>query len=152
MAKEFMDEFEEIKGWYSEDLQDIFLPEYLLKLKNPFSKKDTFAVLQPYQGGEIRDVFTEIEKENLLKLLENDTELKEKFVKFVNQTLKKAEKTGLTLDFLGNKNLSIISDNKKSRLVVLDPHHTYKTDEQENNCGQRCVEKLNYLRNLIKEI
>ena len=129
-----------------------FLQEFLIKLKSPIHNKESLAILQPYQTGEIRDIFTEIPKEKLIELLNSNSALKAKFIKFVKQTLAHAEATEETLDFLGDKNLSIISTEDEDRLVVLDPHHVYKTSDQENNSGERCQEKLKYLGEVVGEL
>ncbi len=148
----FREEIKQVKEWYSPDLHDIFLDEYMLKLKDPFTKKEALAVLQPYQSGEIKDIFTDISQEELIALLSHNTKLKDKFIKFTKQTLAHAEKTEEVLDLLGDKNLSIISNKNDDRLIVLDPHHIYKTSDQENNAGPRCQEKLTYLKTISDKL
>ncbi len=148
----FRSEIKQVKEWYSPDLHDIFLAEYMLKLKDPFTKKEALAVLQPYQTGEIKDIFTDISKDDLITLLNNNADLKNKFIKFTKQTLQHANKTEEVLDLLGDKNLSIISSENNDRLVVLDPHHIYKTSDSENNVGVRCQEKLAYLKSVLNEL
>jgi hypothetical protein len=145
----FKEELEKIMEWYSEDLHDIFLQEFLIKLKSPTLKKESLAILQPYQTGEIKDIFTEISKKELIELLNSDTILKEKFKKFVKETIMHAESTEETLDFLGDKNLSIIFTKDEEKLVILDPHHIYKTSDKENGCGEKCQEKLKYLKEVV---
>ena len=110
------------------------------------------AVLQPYQTGEIRDIFTEISQENLIELLNNNLELKNKFINFTKQTLKHAESTQETLDLLGDKNLSIILNEDEDKFVILDPHHIYKTSDKEHDCGARCQQRLDYLKDILEKI
>jgi len=135
-AKLFKEELEEIKKWYSDDLRNIFLPEYIIKLKSPLNKKESLAILQPYQTGEIIDIFEEIKKEDLIKLLKEDFDFQKTFLSFINQTINHVETTEEILDFLGNKNLSIIvNQESKPKLIVLDPHHVFKTSDKKNHCG-----------------
>ena len=152
-AKLFKEEVEEIKKWYSDDLHDIFLPEYIIKLKSPSSKKESLAILQPYQTGEIIDVFEEIKKEDLIKLLKENLDFQKTFLNFITKTVKHVEKTEEILDFLGNKNLSIIiNQEKKPKLIVLDPHHIFKTSDKQNHCGERCAKRIDYLKSVAQEL
>ena len=83
-GKFFSQEYKEIKGWYGDELSDLFLPEYIVKLKSPKNKK-SMAILQPYQGKEMKDIFIEIPKEKLINLLETNQELKNKFIGFIKK-------------------------------------------------------------------
>jgi hypothetical protein len=148
----FKEELEQVREWYSKDLRDIFLQEFLIKLKSPADKKESLAILQPYQTGEIKDIFTGITKDELIKLLDTDPVLKNKFIKFVKQSIIHEKATEEVLDFLGDKNLSLVSTENENQLVILDPHHVHKTSNKENDSGKRCQEKLEYLKEVVSNL
>jgi hypothetical protein len=152
VSNNFKEEYEEIKSWYSGDALKVFLPEYVLRFKNPKGKRVAVGILQPYETGEIRDLFNEINKDELTELLKNNNELKEVFISFVSQTLERANKTEEVLDFLGNKNLSIIGQEDEAKLRVLDPHVIYKVSGKGNERSKRSAEYLEYLKEIREKI
>jgi hypothetical protein len=145
-------EYEQIRSWYKGDAQKVFLPEYILKLKNPKNKKIAIAILQIYQGGEIKDIFNETKKEDLIKILQENEVLRKIFINFTEQTIKHADETQEILDFFGNKNLSLINDNGNYKLMVIDPHVIYKTSDDKNKCGEKAMKYLNYLKEISKMV
>lgn len=151
-GKFLLDEYNLVRSWYSEKAQAVFLPEYVIRMKGPSERKGVFAILQPFQSGSIKDLFNEITKEELVDKFDSNEELKNLFLVFTKETLAHEKETGEVLDFLGNKNLSIIESEKEEQLVVLDPHVIYKTSDPEKNVGERSREKLRYLADLLHEI
>ena len=152
VANYFKEEYEEIKSWYSGDALKVFLPEYVLRFKNPKGKRVAVGILQPYKTGEIKDFFNEIEKDELIELLKNNNKLKGIFISFVDQTVERANKTEEILDFLGNKNLSVIGQEGEAELRVLDPHVIYKVSDKGNDPSKRSMEYLEYLKEIRKEV
>ncbi len=73
----FVKEYQQVRDWYGQEFSDFFLPEYIIKLKNPRKAErcDSLAILQPYQGQELQDIFTEIPKDEFVDLLKQNKEL-----------------------------------------------------------------------------
>lgn len=150
----FVKEYQQVRDWYGQELSDFFLPEYIIKLKNPrkSEKCDSLAILQPYQGQELQDVFTEIPKNELVNLLQENKNLGHKFVHFINATLDHEAKTGETLDLIGRKNISLVDHGKDARFVVLDPHWIHWTDKDKDDSALQTRQRLNYLKEILDEI
>ncbi|NMC51297.1 hypothetical protein GYA54_01030 [Candidatus Kuenenbacteria bacterium] len=154
-GRSFVKDYQYIKSWYSAEIQkEVFLEQFVLRLKDPRTKKDSIAVLQRY-GDELRDVFCEIRRDELVSFLRRDNKLKEVFINFVEETRKHEQQTGEVVDFIGFRNLSIMREGEGYRLALLDPHDIHKT-EDENGKGDLSVERsvamLEYLVGIADEL
>lgn len=143
-GKFLMQELNEIKSWYTEDLADeIFLPEFLIQLKGPNNQK-SLAILQPFKYKNLlRDIFTEIDQNEFTEIMKRNDNLCSTFIKFSEQTINHATLTKKTLDLIGNKNV-VIFDNQK--LIILDPHFIHSTKNEPDGSSENTQKRLGELR------
>lgn len=96
----------------------------------------------------MRDIFRDFAKDELVDLLNDNKKLRGEFNKFIGETLKHSERENETLDLIGPKNLSIVEENGRYKLLVLDPHWIHHTDVG----GDDAVEKTNWRLAYLKQI
>lgn len=147
-AKEIKQEHEMVKDWYKE-IEGLVPREWTLILAGPRDGRPAIATLQEYYGSEIRDIFKEIEKDELAGLLDNQPRLKADLENFLRLSREQALATGETIDLLGNKNLSLIKKDGEERLVLLDPHLISNPWRNEEDVKARLASRLAYLEEIL---
>ena len=145
-------EYETVRSWYTPDIREkVLLPEYFFLAKGPRGKNSLF-ILQPFQGTNIQDVFSGIERKTLFTLLCKHDDLRENFREFTLQTWRHAQEyEGEIPDLLGEKNLVLAWNDGYPSLRFLDAHPILSLRK---NIHWRLVLKrrLMFLMNIIAEV
>ncbi len=148
----FREELAEIKSWYGEEMEHLFLQEFFIESKGP-KGKPAFIILQEYLNGFLRDIFEDLDEKDWEEI-RRDVGLRRDLLDFINKTLEHERKTGETLDLIGKKNISINYNvdhegNESKKLVILDPHWIHYTKDGAEAVERTC-EKLERLREIKK--
>ncbi len=147
IAKQQNKEFKIIKDNYS-DLPNLIPDEVTFITTDKKDGSPIIATLQKYLGKDIRDVFTEIEKEELVELLKSNARLRDEFVIFVDKTVELKNNNGEIIDFLGLKNLSIIIIDDEPHLMFIDPHNIYSIDSKDTDRLSKLEKAVSYLEEI----
>src|SRR3989339_477822 len=122
IARQQHREYEKIKKDY-QSIPGLIPNEQTLIVADKKSKTPTIATLQEFVGGDLRDLFKEINKEELIRLLIENEGFREEFLEFVRISAGMAKEKNEFIDLLGKKNLSIVEKNSEPHLCFIDPHH-----------------------------
>ena len=145
IAQEQHEEYEKIKEVYG-DVNGFVLPEQSIITTDKKNKAPVIATVQEYVGDNMRDFFTEIEKDELEKLLIDNKDFRQEFTKFADITLRMAnDRTGI-IDLLGNKNLSVVEVDGKPHLRFIDPHNITSPVSDDQDRLERLQEALDYIQ------
>ncbi len=142
-AAEFKKEHEEIKQRYA--AVPGIVPEELTIISSDLrTGKPVMATIQKFYGGRIRDLFHDFSREELLKLFEREPKLCDDFKQFQQITETEYDDKGVTIDFPGDKNLSIIETEAGPKLIILDPHSMVSKDSEGSRVEAqvRCMHEL----------
>lgn len=148
LAKQSAKDYDEIKKIY-EGVDGLIPDEFHIVIKNPKTKKPAVAIFQKFFSGKIKDIF-ELAPEEAAKIIASDENLKNKFNKFMEITLKKRETDGTIIDLAGQANLCLVDRNGKPDLVFLDPHNSSKKDFEEKEREEKIESCLNYLTEICE--
>lgn len=148
-AVDFKNEYEEISQKYK-SIPGIVPSELTTIIANPRNGKPIMATVQKYFGQEIKDLINDFNKEELIDLLINDPELLEDFHKFYEIMKNEYTKKGITIDLLGDKNLSIVSFDSKRSLLILDPHSSISKAKDDQERIKRQENRVNELKEIFK--
>lgn len=146
-------EYERIRQIYA-DIPEIIPKEFTMVMESPF-KADAgpaVALVQRYYGRHIRDLFSEISREELAGICEREPELKQTLDKFIDITKQHFDDDGEILDFFGPKNLSVVEEAGRHQLVLLDPHVTYSKSDQAEWQELKAEARLDYLYQLKESL
>lgn len=146
-AQEQHEEYEEISGIYRE-IEDFVPREQTIITTDKKNDTPVIATIQEYFGKNIRDIFTEIKKENLLALLKDNHQFRREFIEFSDITLDLASEKNKIIDFLGNKNLCVIEAKGIPHLKFIDPHTISSTESDDKERIERLQESLEYIKDL----
>ncbi len=154
LAKEKRAEFEEIQSWYA-DLREVVLPEEFLIAESPRrrlglmgSKKEGVVVsVQRFLGTEIRDVFEDINSDELQEMLRQYPRFRKSFQDFADMTVSREAKTGEVPDLVGRRNLIVAMDKGEPHLFLLDHHNKFST--RDGDVRERDILKKNL--SILKE-
>jgi len=121
VAKEQKKEYERISTVY-EGIPGLVPGELYLIMHGPSMRRPVSAMIQPFVEGDIRDVFVDFKKDELLDLLQKNRSLACQFAMFAEATRADGSLIENELDLLGMNNLAIVGDGGGERLLLLDPH------------------------------
>jgi hypothetical protein len=107
-----------VMAWYG-DLP-VVVPTRFLLLHGPLLARPVAACVQPYIGGEKRDVFTDLSESALSSMLEEHGTFRDRLTRFVGATVRAAEQEGACVDLLGQGNLVVREGGAGPELVLLD--------------------------------
>ena len=149
-AAEFKKEHEEIKQRY-EAIPGIVPKELTIISSDLRRGKPIMATIQKFYGGKIRDLFHDFSREELLELFEREPKLCDEFKQFQKITEKEYNDKGVTIDFPGDKNLSIIETEAGPKLIILDPHNMVSKDSEGERveAQEKCMREL---RNIYEAV
>jgi len=150
-AKEISQEYEMVKDWYDE-IEGLVPREWTMILAGPRDGQAAIATIQEYYGTRIRDVFKEVDADELTTLLGNQPQLKADFENFLRISREQVALTGNTIDLLGDKNLSLIKKDDEERLIILDPHLISNPVRKEAEIKTKLEAKLAYLEQVIEAV
>jgi len=148
VAKEQKGEYEYISEVYK-DIPGLIPKEYYLIMHGPTMAIPVAAVIQPFIGENLRDVFEDFEKDELLDLLQRNKPLANQISKFAEVARTDESLIENELDLLGKDNLAIAGDKGDERLLLLDPHfrsHPIRSTETK----KRIEERINYIEELAR--
>ena len=115
-------------------------------------KTPVIATLQEFVGGDLCDLFVDIEKNELIKLLNDNEGLKKEFLEFERIASSMAKKESEVIDLLGDKNLSIVQVNDEPHLRFIDPHNLSSTVSDNARRDTKLQEALEYLSDIKKQL
>lgn len=143
-------EYERIREYYR-GLPDLIPVEQSLIVGPRKDKKPAIATLQEFAGRELRDIFKDIGREELLLMLRDCDDFRDEFIEFTDQTANLESSNGEMIDLLGEKNLVTANINGWPHLRFIDPHNISSTSSQDKDRNRRLKEALDYLRGIRKE-
>lgn len=149
-AAEFKKEYEEIKQRYAA-IPGIVPDELTIITSDLRSGKPIMATIQKFYGGKIRDLFHDFSQEELIELFEREPKLCDEFKQFQQITEKEYNDKGKTIDFPGDKNLSIIDTETGLKLVILDPHSMVSKESESERVAEQAT-RMHELRNIFDAV
>jgi hypothetical protein len=114
-------EYEEIKDNFAE-IDGLIPQENYLILHGNKNKKPALAMIQPFMGDNLRDLFNDFEKDELLNVIEKNPSFKKQLTSFVKVLLSNNDLVDREIDILGNNNVVVVNNNGEEKLIMLDPH------------------------------
>lgn len=149
-AQKQKNEYEEINKAYK-DIPDLIPQELYIVANSPHRGMPASIMLQPFIGDKLRDIFDDIEKEELQYLLQSNTEFRNQLTNFLKITKENPKLLSKNIDILGAKNLSVIGEKGKERLIFLDPHYAHTDDQNKyNDRHHQIAARLQYLSGLLE--
>ena len=98
----------------------VVLPARFLILHAPLLRLSAVACVQSYLDGEKRDFFEDFDDGELLRLLKENQELRDQFIRFAERTLDLARPRGICVDLLGAQNLILVRERDSWTLKLID--------------------------------
>ena len=150
IANHFKTKYQKVCSWYNDGF-DLVPPAHFLLINGPIFGSPAAAVLQKFIDGRKHDLFLDFTDEDILHLMEKNSNLLEQFLYFIKKTLSIFESYNKCFDFLGRENLMLVKNNDNYRLLVIDygifhiPDLMY-TDPQAYNEIQARLVRLHYLQ------
>ncbi len=142
-------EYEYLRARYRE-LPDLIPEELGFIVRSRKDKKPSIAVVQEFMGRDLRDLFKDIDKDELIALTEENREFREELVKFIDITGALASGREEIIDLIGEKNLVVAEAGGRPVLRFLDPHNITRTPSEMPDRDRRLKQALRYLA-MIKE-
>lgn len=148
LAKKNRCEFENIRRYYT-SVKDLIPEEYVVIGSAKNDRRFSIMTIQEFFGLNIKDFFSDFSKNELIEIINNDEELKINFIEFSEKTFYLEKNKGISIDFIGHKNLVIIEDeNKKNKLRFIDPHGIFLLSDAKRK--KWLYAKLDYIRDVYK--
>jgi len=151
VARKDKADYEEVSQTYA-DIPGLIPKEMSLITTNRKDRKPVVATVQEFLGGGLKDVFSDLDKQELKDLLLSDKNLEQEFCRFVDISNRTYQETGQAVDLLGYQNLAIAKTEDGYHLKFLDPHNV---PEEEFQLPERIVKienALNYLTVVKEEV
>lgn len=143
-------EYEEIKDKFAE-VEGLVPQENYLILHGIKNKKPALAMIQPFMGDNLRDLFNDFEKDELLNVIEKNPSFKKQLTSFVGVILSNGDLIDREIDILGSNNVIVINDNGEEKLIMLDPHFR-SVHARGTNTREQIRRRVLYLKTLIDNI
>jgi hypothetical protein len=119
IAGHYKKNYETVHSWYGAS-PGLVLPLNCLVLYGlPFSIP-VAASLQPYIGGKKLDLFEDFSDDELLSLFKKNTQVREQFIFFAEQTIRQWGEGKMCFDFVGRENLMLVNREGNYRLCIAD--------------------------------
>lgn len=119
IARHYKRNYESMRDRYGAS-RDLVLPMDFLVFSGLPLGIPVAASLQPYIGGEKKDIFEDFSDKEFLGLLQAHDTLREQFLVFARQTLEQWNEGQTCFDFLGRENLMLIKEDDRYRLHIVD--------------------------------
>jgi len=116
------------------------------------NKTPVIATLQEFVGRDLRDIFVDIEKDELIKLLNDNEKLREEFLEFERIASSMAKNEHEVVDLLGEKNLSIVQVDDEPHLRFIDPHDLSSTVSDNKRRDIEFQSALEYLSEIRRQL
>jgi hypothetical protein len=132
IAHFFTAKYRTVQHWYGESgptaTRNLVPPASYFLLNSPLLGTAAVGMLQPYIGGQKRDLFEDFTADQLLDLLRADAHLCRQFRFFARRTLEFYWAENCCVDFLGRENVMLNEQDGGWRLLVLD-YGIFNVDE-----------------------
>lgn len=146
IASSLADEYEHVRELYHE-IPSIILPEHTLILKGPQLRKKAIAIIQKFVGKELKDFF-EIPKDDLLKMVSQNEQLRFVLRRFIEITLNHERSNHEIVDITGENNLALVQKNGITHLILLDTHLVGDSNYTNPKDKELLLQRLGYLESL----
>lgn len=146
-AQEIRQKYETVRELYK-GIEGLVPQEWTIILEGVKNGKPAIATIQKYYGKEIRDVFKDVKEEELARILSKNPNLKQSLNQFLRIS-RELGKRGEMVDLLGDGNFSLVEEDGRGKLILLDPHlisDPFRTEEKIKN---RQRERLAYLEGIV---
>jgi hypothetical protein len=110
---------ETVSSWYNGEFELLPRAEYVI-LNGPILGSPATAMLQSYIYGEKKDFFKDFSDDDLIRLMEENDDLRNQFVFFAERTISIYFEYGLCIDFLGKNNIMLVNNKDGLRLIIAD--------------------------------
>ncbi len=121
IAVRFKKQHERVSRWYNNRRIRLVPPMQFLVVQGPVLGRPAAAGVQPYIGGEKRDLLQQYSDAELVELMRRYPTFRAEFEWFARRTLGTIARETCCFDMLGTGNLMVILDDEAPpRLVVLD--------------------------------
>ena len=147
-AKEQKEEYEGIAAAFK-DVAGVIPKEYCLIMHGPSVGQPVLATIQPFVSENLRDIFVDLEKDELQDLLQRNKPLLKQLAGFVKVTRQDSSLIEKELDLRGRNNLAIVGGKGEERLLMLDPHFRSSHVRSPYARGQ-IEERIQYLEEITK--
>lgn len=152
IAHFFTAKYRTVQHWYGGPLNLVPPASYFL-LNSPLLSTPAVGMLQPYIGGQKRDLFEDYTAEELLDLLRTDAGLCRQFRFFARRTMEFYRTENCCVDFLGRENVMLNKQDGGWRLLVLD-YGIFNVDEVRQRSpatGELVSSRLTYLETVYEK-
>lgn len=126
---EILKEAERIRGAYFKtrnryrEIPGFILEEYHLICPSFLLGLPTLVTVQPFVRGKVKGVFEDFTFGEVIGILNNSTDLRNQFLRFADLTLESwNDGQGWCIDFVGERNLSLVEGDGPKRLLFWDAH------------------------------
>jgi hypothetical protein len=130
-------------------MQDFVPPEYFIIAHGPRSGEPSVVAIQPFIGGRIRDIFSDINKEELVDLLSKNGALKNQLREFVKVIKENKFLIDNELDLIGQNNLAVVGEGGNEKLLLLDAH-SRTPQARAKHFREEIDRRVNYLSSLTE--
>ncbi len=146
-------DYEKVRDIYK-DVPGLIPAEFSLIAENhsKFVKESRVALIQQFQGTDIRDFFNEVSERDIFEICKRDEAFLAKLRKFLDITLKTLDEEGMVIDLFGVRNLVVTKNEDKFDLVFLDPHLFYSKDDKETWNNVEADSFVAYMRHLKRSL
>lgn len=146
-------EYEDIQKLYGA-IPDFIPKEFSLIVQNPskYIKESRIALVQQFQGFDLRDFFDDLSEGEILRLCKQDPKFLTNLRSFLDITQKTLDEQGMIIDIFGQKNLVVARDGNKFKLMFLDRHLFYMKDDKESWDKVNADSFVAYLRHLKRSL
>lgn len=147
-AKEQKEEYERIAAAYKE-VAGVIPKEYYLIMHGPSLDQPVAATIQLFVSENLRDIFVDLEKDELQDLLQRNKPLLKQLAGFIKATRQDSFLIENELDLLGRNNLAIVGGKGEERLLMLDPHFR-SSRGRSPYAREQIEERIQYLEEITK--
>lgn len=119
LADIFRGKYEAISSWYGGPWSPVLRADFLI-LRGPLLGRPAVGCLQPYIGGEKKDLFRDFSYDELISLMQENNALRAQFVFFAKRTIHLYATESLCVDLLGNGNLIVTTNGNTLGLQLID--------------------------------
>src|SRR3989344_4333037 len=147
-------EYEHVREIY-DNVSDVVPPQYFIVLNDPLYKGyPAAAILQPFERGEMEDLF-DLSVEDLALRAQKDDVFRKQLEGFCSATIHHMEERGEIIDILGKRNVSVVKSGNGTRLTIIDPHPIYSFDGRmihKKDRDGRLGARVAFLQNIMEKI
>jgi len=131
-------------------IPDLVLPEYYFIANGPRRGQLAAISIQPFLGKNVRDIFEDVNKAELIDLLQTNDKLKSQLQAFIETVRNDPSLIEDELDLIGKCNLAIVGDKGNERLILLDPH-SRSEKERADHFKKEIARRVKYLSEICSD-